>query len=169
VEIEMLTKPVEAALNDQVAAEFYAAHLYLSMAAYFEDRNLPGFAHWMRKQYQEEVEHGMRIFDFLIHNGGRVILQEIKEPPAEFDGALAVMERALEHEQYVTSEIHKIYELAVKEKAYSAQLEMQWFIEEQVEEERTVSDIIAQLKMAGDSVPALLMIDRHLASRAAAG
>ena len=162
----MLSKPVEAALNDQIAKEFYAAHLYLSMAAYFDHVNLAGFAHWMRLQYHEEVEHAMRIFKFVNYNGGRVVLKGIDQPPSEFDGALAVMEKALAHEQMVTGEIHKIYELALKEKAYSTQLEMQWFIDEQVEEERTVSDIIAQLKMAGDSVPALLMIDRQLGARA---
>ncbi|MFQ6047565.1 MAG: ferritin [Gemmatimonadales bacterium] len=162
----MLPKAVQDALNEQIAREFYAAHLYLSMAAYFEATNLPGFAHWMRMQNKEEVEHAMRIFEFVVENGGRVKLKAVAEPPTEFDGPLAVMRKSLEHEQMVTAEIHRIYELAKKEKAYSAELLMHWFVNEQVEEERGVGDIIAQLEMAGESPPTLLMIDRHLASRA---
>lgn len=165
----MLSKSVQDALNQQIANEFYAAHLYLSMVAYFEASNLPGFAHWMRMQNKEEVEHAMRLFDFVIHNGGRVTLKAIAEPPAKFTGALEVMQKALEHERHVTTEIHELYELAVKEKAYATQLELQWFITEQVEEERAVSDIIARLELAGDSPPALLFTDKELGARGATG
>lgn len=161
----MLTKNVEAAINDQIAKEFYAAHLYLSMVAYFEEQNLPGFAHWMRMQTDEERAHAMRLFDYLIEAGGRVKLQAIGEPPAEFGGALAVMEASLEHEQKVTASIRKIYELAEKEKDYATQLHLQWFISEQLEEEKNVGDVIARLKLAGDNKVALMFIDQELGSR----
>jgi ferritin len=163
--MRMQSKAVEAVINDQIAAEFYSAYLYLSMAAFFAAKNLPGFAHWMRVQYREEISHAERLFDFLVGKGGRVVLRTIEEPPKDFKGPLAGMEQALAHEQSVTGAIHQLYELAVKEKDYPTQLELQWFITEQVEEERTVSDIIAQLRLAGDSAPGLLMIDRQLAAR----
>lgn len=161
----MQSKAVEAGLNDQIAGEFYAAYLYLSMAAFFESQNLPGFAHWMRLQYREELSHAERLFNFLIDRGGRVVLQALDKPPMDFKGPLAGMEQALKHEQEVTAAIHTLYELAVKEKDYPTQLELQWFISEQVEEERTVSDVIAQLRRAGDSGPGLLLIDRQLGTR----
>jgi ferritin len=161
----MLTKPVQAAINDQIAKEFYASHLYLSMAAYFEDQNLPGFAAWMRMQTEEERGHAMRLFNYLIEAGGRVKLQAIGEPPADFGGPLQVMEASLEHEQKVTASIRKLYELADKEKDYGTQLHLQWFISEQQEEEKNVGDVIARLKLAGDNKVALMFIDRELGAR----
>jgi len=161
----MLTKPVQAAINDQIAKEFYAAHLYLSMAAYFEDQNLPGFAAWMRLQNEEEQAHAMRLFNYLIDAGGRVRLKAIDEPPSDFKGPLAVMKASLAHEKKVTASIRKIYELAVKEMDYGTQVHLQWFISEQQEEEKNVGDVIAQLELAGDNKVALLMIDRELGAR----
>lgn len=163
----MPNKAVEAGINDQIAKEFSSAYLYLSMSAFFASKSFPGFAHWMRLQYQEELSHAERLFDFLIGKGGRVVLQAVGQPPRQFEGPLAGMQQALTHEQEVTASIHELYELAVLEKDYPTQLELQWFITEQVEEERTVSDIIAQLEMAGDTPPGLLMIDRQLSARAA--
>lgn len=163
-----LSKNMQNAINAQIAAEFYAAHLYLSMAAYFEHENLPGFAHWMRLQNQEELGHAMRLFDFLTEVGGRVVLESIGEPPSKFQGALEVMKQALAHEQKVTKSINTMYELAVKEKQYPSQLMLQWFINEQVEEERTAEEIVARLELAGDSIPALLLIDKELGARASA-
>lgn len=160
-----MKKPVQDALNAQIGKELYAAHLYLAMAAYFEHQNLRGFAHWMRVQNQEEVGHAMRIFEFMNDNGGRVVLDGVDKPPMEFKGPLEVMHQALEHERGVTQSINQLYELAQKEKEYPAQLMLQWFIDEQVEEERQASDIIARLEMAGDSAPALLMIDKELGAR----
>jgi ferritin len=161
----MPTKGVEAAINDQIAKEFYAAHLYLSMAAYFEHENLPGFAHWMRMQHDEERNHAMRLFDYLLDAGGRVRLQGVEQPDTDFKGPLPVMQQSLKHEQGVTASIRKLYELADKEKDYASQLALQWFIKEQLEEEKSVNDIIARLKLAGDSSAALLMIDAELAAR----
>jgi ferritin len=165
----MHSKAVEAGINDQIGREFYSAYLYLSMSAFFEAQNFPGFAHWMRLQYQEEISHAERLVDFITNRGGRLVLQALDKPPHDFKGPLAGMEQALAHEQEVTEAIHRLYELAVKEKDYPTQLELQWFITEQVEEERTVSDIIAQVNMAGDSPPGLLMIDRQLAARTGGG
>jgi ferritin len=154
-----------AGINDQVAKEFYAAYLYLSMAAYCDGKNLPGFAHWMRMQFQEELGHALRLFDFVLERGGQAELQAIDKPPVDFGSPLDVMKAALAHEQKVTASINRLYELADKEKDYPAQLMLQWFITEQVEEERSVGDIIAQLELAGDGGPALLMMDRQLAGR----
>lgn len=162
----MLNSAVEQALNDQIQKEFHSAYIYLGMSAYFEAENLPGAAHWMRHQAEEEQEHAMKIFDFINDRGGRVALQAIGEPPANYASPLAVFEAAYAHEQKVTQSIHDLYALAVKEADYPTQVMLQWFIDEQVEEEKNSSEIMAQLKMVGDSPAALLMIDRKLAERA---
>jgi ferritin len=154
-------------MNDQVAMEFHAAYLYLSMSAYFDAQNLPGFAKWMRMQYQEEVTHALRFFDYLLEAGDGVELKATAKPAAVFKGPLDVFKKALGHEKKVTASINKIYEVAVKSKDYPAQIMLQWFIDEQQEEERTASDIIAKLEMVGDNGPALLMMDRELAGRSA--
>ena len=161
----MLNPTVQQALNDQVQKELHSAYIYLSMAAYFEAENLPGAAHWMRHQAEEEQEHAMKIFDFLNDRGGRVALQAIGAPPATFASPLAVFEAAYAHEQKVTQSIHDLYALAVQEGDYPTQVMLQWFIDEQVEEEKNASAIVAQLHMVGDSPAALFMIDRQLAAR----
>lgn len=161
----MLTKSVEAGLNEQMAMEFHAAHVYLSMAAYFEGESLNGFSKWMRMQHEEELMHAKRLFDFILNNGGRVKLQAIAEPPTEFSGPLQIMEQSLAHERKVTASINKLYALAVKEDDYPTQVEMQWFINEQSEEERTLGDNVARLKLAGDNGAALLMLDAELGGR----
>jgi ferritin len=158
-------KGVVKGINDQVQREFYAAYLYLAMAAYCDSENLPGFAHWLRMQHQEEMTHAMRLFDFLLEAGERVELQAIDKPPLKFGSALDVLKASLAHERKVTASINKLYEMALKEKNYPAQIMLQWFVNEQVEEERSVGDLIAQMEMAGDSGPALLMMDRQLAGR----
>jgi ferritin len=162
----MPTKTVEAAINDQIAKEFFASHLYLSMAAWFEDQNLHGFANWMRMQTEEERAHAMRLFNYLIEAGGRVRLKAIDAPAVDFTSPLQVMKESLKHEQKVTASIRKLYELADKEKDYGTQLQLQWFITEQQEEEKNVSDVIARLEMAGDNKVALMFMDRELATRA---
>lgn len=161
----MPTKAVEAGLNKQITMEFDSAYLYLSMAAYFEQQSLPGFGHWMRLQHQEELSHGMKLFNFVLDNGGRVELETVAKPLSEFDSPLGVMLLTLQHEEKVTASINKLYELALSEKDYPTQLVLQWFIAEQTEEEKTVGEIIAQLRMIGDNGSAMLMIDRRLAAR----
>jgi ferritin len=161
----MLSQPVQDAINDQIQKELYSAYVYLSMAAYFEAENLTGAAHWMRLQSNEEVEHAMKLFEFLNDRAGRVKLQAIQQPPVEFASPVAVFQEALAHEQKVTKSIHDLYALVVQENDYPTQVMLQWFIDEQVEEEKNAGDIVAQLKRIGDSATALFMLDRQLASR----
>lgn len=164
----MPSTAVVAGINDQITDEFYAAYFYLSMAAYFETQSLPGFAHWMRVQHQEETAHALKLFDFLLDRGARVELKAIDRPPVDFESPLTVMEQALTHEQQVTKAINDLYELALKEKDYPAQLQLQWFIAEQTEEEKTAGHLVTQLRLAGDSGAAILLLDRQLAARTAA-
>lgn len=160
-----MNKTVETGINEQIKHEMDSAYLYLSMAAYCESKNLSGIAHWMRKQYEEEMGHAMRLYDFLIDRGGRVTLQAIDKPAAEFGTTVDLFKKVLEHEQKVTGLINKLYELAVKESDYPTQVELHWFIKEQVEEEKTAGSILEQLKMVGEHGPALHRMDRILARR----
>lgn len=163
-----MNQKVQDAINEQIADEFYASYLYLSMMAYFEAESLGGFAQWMRMQAEEEHAHAMKLVDFLIERGGRVHLRAIDEPLAEFDSPLAVMQSALAHEQKVTQSINDLYELAVSESDYPAQVMLQWFVTEQVEEEASAGAIVDQLTLAGDSGSALLMLDDKLGQRSTA-
>lgn len=161
----MLSKAMQESLNNQIRDEFFASHLYLAMAAYFEDENLPGCAKWMRLQSEEEREHALRFYDYMTDRGARVMLQGIGEPTTSFDSMLDVFEKALAHEQKVTASINGIYDLAVQEKDYATQVMLNWFVEEQVEEEKSATEVIDLIKMAGDSGHAKIMIDRQLGSR----
>lgn len=161
----MIGKGMEDALNDQMTAEFYSAYLYLSMSAYFESIDMPGFANWMRVQYQEEVSHAEKIFDYVIERDGRAILKSFEAPPIEWKSALAAFEAAYQHEQKVTGLINDLMDLAVSEKDHAAQIFLQWFVNEQVEEEASVKTIIQQLKLLGDSRAGLFQIDRELGRR----
>jgi len=127
----MISKSVEKALNDQINAEFYSAYLYLSMMAYFESVNLAGFATWMKAQTQEEIMHAMKMYDFVNERGGRVILQAIEAPPAEWDSPLAAFEAAYAHEQIVTGRINDLVNLAIEEKDHATNAFLQWFVNEQ--------------------------------------
>ncbi len=160
-----LSKKMENALNEQINAEFYSAYLYLSMSAYCESIDLPGFANWMLAQSQEENEHGMRLFNFVHDRDGAVKLDKIDKPESEFGTILDMFNKVLEHEKYVTKRIHDLYKLAVEEADYPTQVELQWFIQEQVEEEKTAKDIIQQLKWIGDKTTALFMLDQKMGER----
>ena len=161
----MVSKKMQSALNQQVKHELYSAYLYLSMASHFEASNLPGFGHWMKKQYEEETGHAMKIYGYVNSRGGRVELEAVEKPPAKFKSPLEVMKQVLEHEKIVTGTIYALYDLAMKENDYATQVMLQWFITEQVEEEKTAADIIEQLKMVGDAPAGLIMLDRALAAR----
>jgi ferritin len=161
----MFKQNLQDAINDQIVAEMHSAYVYLSMSAYLEAQNLPGFAHWMRVQYEEETAHALKLFDFLNDRGGHVALKAIEAPPVEFGSVLALFENALSHEQKVTGLINKLYELAVAEADYPTQVLLQWYIEEQVEEEKNATAIVEQLRLTGDFGPGLLMLDREMASR----
>ncbi len=161
----MIGKKMEKALNEQINAEYYSAYLYLSMVAYFEDKNLPGFSHWMKNQVQEETMHAMKIFDFVCERGGRVTLKEIEQPPKSWKSPLDAFEAAYKHEQLVTSLINKLVDLAITEKDHATNSFLQWFVNEQVEEETSVDTIVQNLKMAENAPGALFMIDRELGRR----
>lgn len=158
----MLSQKLQAALNDQINAELASAYLYLAMAAHFEANNLAGSGRWMRRQAKEEVEHAMKIFDHVLDRDGRVTLAAIPQPPAQFASTLDVWEQTLKHEQGVTARIHKLYALAQAENDYPAQTMLQWFIDEQVEEEKTAKTILEQARMIGTSSSAIFFLDRHL-------
>lgn len=160
-----MNSQVKELLEQQVTNEFHAAHTYLSMAGYFEAENLPGFASWMRNQSQEENAHAMKLFDFLVERGVSPKLGTIDAPVHEFSGAVAVFDAALKHEQKVTGQINALYELALEHKDYPAQVLLQWFISEQVEEESTTGGILERLKMVEGSRAALLILDTELGTR----
>ncbi|MGQ9586214.1 MAG: ferritin [Anaerolineae bacterium] len=161
----MLSETIQKAMNEQIKNELYSAYLYLSMAAYAEADNLPGFAHWMRVQSQEEVGHAMKFFDFICERGGRVELKAIGEPPVEFAGPTDLFEQTLAHEKQVTAMIHNLYEMASQENDYASQVFLQWFVTEQVEEEKSADEILQVLKRAGEKGHTLVMLDRQLAQR----
>ncbi len=158
---------VQNAFNEQVKNELYSGYLYLSMSAHFDHEKLPGFAHWMRLQAQEELAHAMRLFDYVLHRGGRVELHGIEAPTTDFGPPLSLFESVLEHERAVTGKIHGLFELSGKESDWAAQQELQWFIAEQVEEESSAATVRDQVRMAGDDQAALLMLDQRLGSRVA--
>jgi ferritin len=162
-----LSNRLQEAMNEQIKNELYSAYLYLSMSAYCDAANLPGFAHWMQMQAQEEQAHAMKFYEFIYERGGRVVLQAIDQPPVEFQSPLAIFEQTLEHEQKVTAMIHDLYALAVEEKDYASQAFLQWFVTEQVEEEASATQIVETLKMIGDKGHALIMLDRQLGRRGA--
>lgn len=161
----MISRIMQDAVNDQINKEFYSAYLYLSMAAYFESRNLPGFAKWMHVQDGEERGHGMRLFQFLEDRGGRVLLKSLEAPETDWKTPLDVFKQVVEHEAQVTASINALFELAVKEKDYPAQVMLQWFITEQVEEEKSAAEIVQQLELIDARGTAVLMLDHRLGKR----
>lgn len=161
----MISKTMQDAMNDQINKELFSSYLYLSMAAYFEDKNLPGFAHWMRIQEAEEREHAMKLYDFLLERGGKVSLKAIDAPKTEWASTLEVAQEVAAHEAKVTASIHALYETALKEKDYPAQVMLQWFITEQVEEEKNAAEIVANLKLIEERGTAVLMLDHRLSKR----
>lgn len=164
----MISKTLQDALNAQIGHELYSSYLYLSMAAYTDAKNLPGFSHWMLLQADEERGHAMRFYNFIQDKGGRVLLPAIKQPPHEFDSPLALFEQVLGHEQEVTSLIEQLYRKARSEQDHATEVFLEGLITEQVEEERTASQILETLRMAGDSSVALLLVDRELGQRSSA-
>jgi len=135
------------------------------MAAYFESTGLPGFATWMRAQSQEELEHALKFFDYVNERGGRVELEAIEKPTVAWESPLAVFEATYEHEQMVTALINNLYKVALEENDYASQVMLHWFIDEQVEEEASVSQIVDSLERVGDKGQGLLMLDRALGAR----
>lgn len=162
-----ISQALHQAMNDQIKHEMASGYLYLSMAAAFEAQNLPGFAHWMRVQAQEELGHAMKFFDHLCDRGARVTLQAIDAPPVEFPTPLDAFQRALDHERFVTSLISNLYNIAVRENDLLSLSLLQWFLEEQIEEERTAEQMVETLKRIDGDWTGIIMLDRELASRKA--
>ena len=161
----MLSEKIEKALNKQLNAEVYSGYLYLSMAAYFEDTDLPGFANWMRVQAEEELEHGMKFYDYIIRRGAKVTLEAIEKPQTEWESPLAAFEHVLSHEQMVTGLINDLVNLAIDEKDHATNNFLQWFVEEQVEEEENAMEILAKVKLAGDSNEIFYALNEEFGAR----
>ena len=162
----MLGKKMEKALNGQVNAELYSSYLYLSMAANFAAQNWVGAAKWMRVQAGEEFKHAMRIYDFILACNSKVVLEPIAKPPTQWPTLLAAFEAAYAHEQKVTGLINGLVELAEDEKDHASEAFLQWFVNEQVEEEANALHIVQQLRLIGDSKGSLFMLDHQLGKRA---
>lgn len=161
----MISPKMEKALNDQINAEMFSAYLYLAMVAYFQDKNLSGFANWMTVQNQEETFHAMKFFKFVAERGGRVTLGAIDKPQFEWESPLAAMEAAQKHEAYITGRINDLMNLAIKEKDHATVNFLNWFVAEQVEEEDSVNEVVQKLRMVGSAGGGMFMMDRDMAAR----
>jgi ferritin len=161
----MLPKAMEDALNRQIQAEFESAYVYLSMSAYCEANDQVGFAQWLRVQAKEELAHAMKFFDHVNGRGGRVLLTAIEAPPPSFGSFADLFEQVLQHEVKISAQIHDLYDLAHREKDYASIPLLQWFLAEQVEEERLAADVLALVKRAGEDKAAILHLDRRLGER----
>lgn len=158
---------IQAAINRQIQVEFQSAYIYLAMSARFEEMGFSGFAAWMRIQWEEETMHAMKLFEFVHQRGGVVTLEALEQPMVSFQTALEAFEEVLHHEQYVTEQIHALYGLAVKAQDYPLQTLLQWYIDEQVEEEEQARTIIDSLRLVGDSGQGLFLLDREMGQRQA--
>lgn len=161
----MINEKMEKAFNDQINKELYSEYLYLSMKAYFERLNLKGFVNWFNVQVQEEHAHAMGMYDYVHERGGEVELEAIDKPETKWESPLACFEQVLSHEEFVTSRINALMDVAEEVKDRAALSFLNWYLKEQVEEEATVTDVLATLKLIGDDKKALLMLDKDLAAR----
>jgi len=161
----MLSKKMEKAINQQINAEIYSSYLYLSMATYFESKSLGGFSNWMRQQAQEELFHGMKMFDFVCERGGRVTLMAIEKPASKWASPLDAVKNVLSHEQKVTGLINDLVNLAQDERDHATNIFLQWFVSEQVEEEDTAGSFVDKLKLIGKDANGLFMLDTELGQR----
>ena len=161
----MLSDTMQKAINDQINAETYSAYLYMAMAAWAEDKQLSGFAHWLKVQAQEEMTHALKFWNYVFERGGMVELSAIDAPPAEWDSPLALAEGVLEHEQKVTKLIYGLMDLAMEERDHASISFLQWFIDEQVEEEASADEIIGKLKLVHQTQGGLYHLDREMAAR----
>lgn len=161
----MIKEAVQEAINRQIVHELYSSNLYLSMAGYFKRLNLIGFSSWMRIQAQEELAHALKFFDYILERNGHAKVGAIEAPPIEFESPISVFIKSLEHEKQVTKWIDELADLAVQEHDHATQVLLQWFIQEQVEEESNVTEIVERLRLAGDSKSSLFIMDNELRQR----
>ena len=162
-----INQRMEKALNDQIKWEFYSSYLYLSMSSWYESEGLKGFAQWEYVQAQEERDHAIKIYRYVISRGGRVVLQPIDAPPAEWASPLAAFRHSLEHEQNVTKMIYNLVDIATEEKDHATSNMLQWFVDEQVEEENDAGQIVDQLDKIEktDNLSLLYTLDKELGTR----
>lgn len=161
----MLSETMLNALNEQIRHELYSSYLYLAMSNYFEDIHLPGFAHWLKVQTDEERSHAMKLIEYVNDQKGHVVFYGLDQPPSDFKSPLDVFQQVMTHEQKVTGLILKLYQTAIQAGDIATQIELQWFVKEQVEEEKNADLIVQQLKMIGEQRAVLFAMDRHLAER----
>ncbi|MEM9658883.1 MAG: ferritin [Planctomycetota bacterium] len=161
----MLNDVVQNAINEQINNELFSSYSYLSMAAWCEYKQFTGCAHWLRLQSEEENAHAMRLYDFLLMRNARVMLRPVGQPETDFESVVQVFEKSLEQEQNVTRRIDSLYELAFEQKAFAALVELEWFITEQVEEEKSTREIVHKFHMVKDDPASLLDLDRELGER----
>lgn len=160
----MISEKMQIAINEQINAELYSGYLYLAMSSYYMSINLPGFANWMRVQAQEELVHAMKFFDWVNGRGGTALVQPIEGPPTEWKSPAAPFEQAYQHELEVTRRINNLVNLAIEERDHATNAFLDWFVNEQVEEEANADGVVKQLKLVGDG-NGLFMLDRQLATR----
>jgi ferritin len=161
----MINKKMNDAFNKQINEEVYSSYLYLSMASHFDSLGLTGFSRWMKLQAQEEMFHAMKFYNHIVERGGKVELLAISEPGKTWNSALKVFEASLEHEKHITSCINKLMDLSLKENDYASRSMLQWFVDEQVEEEASFTEVLDKLKLIGDKGHMLYMIDKELSAR----
>ncbi|HPM04626.1 MAG TPA: ferritin [Candidatus Cloacimonas sp.] len=161
----MISKKMQDAINEQINRELFSEYLYISMQAWFANQNLDGMANWMDAQGKEERFHAMKFFNYLIERGGKVVLKAIDKPATDFGTPLKAFTEALKHEQFISKSINELMDLAIKEKDHASRSFLQWYVDEQVEEEASVDKVIQKLKMVGDNSQGLFMIDNELGTR----
>lgn len=161
----MISKKVEETINKQINAELWSAYLYLSMSAYYSSIGLSGFANWMRIQWQEEVSHALKFFDYVVERGGKPVLAAIADVPKSWDGPLAAFEEVQKHEAHVTALINNLMDVAIEERDHATKSMLQWYVDEQVEEEANAAAIIDNLRLVGGKGDGLLLLDRELKQR----
>jgi len=161
----MISKDMTTALNEQINKEIYSAYLYMGMSAFAERKGMPGIANWLTIQTQEELSHAQKFYQYVLRQGATVELEMIDKPAFKGETALELFEQVLEHEKLITASINNLVDIAVKERDHATEVFLQWFVNEQVEEEENACGIIDQLKLAGPAGGGLFMIDRELATR----
>ena len=161
----MISNNMCKALNDQVNAELFSSYLYLSMSSWFSERSLSGFASWMRVQAQEELSHAMKIYDYILERGGKIEFAAIEQPESEWKSAVVVVEEVAQHEAKVTGLVNDLVDVALSEKDHAANIFLQWFVAEQVEEEASVGEVFERMKMIDGDSAGMFAMDMELSKR----
>lgn len=161
----MISSKMAAALNQQIEMELYSSHLYLAMSSWCESANLPGFAKWLRIQYEEERQHALKLFDYLLDQGANAVVPAVQQPAATWGTVREVFQAVAEHERHITSAFQQLMALAIEERDYATQGFLDWFLKEQIEEEKSAGLLAAHLEMVGDKSAAILNLDHRAGKR----